>query len=65
LTGRPDAARREPILAMLQDRFAELRIERLAIDRIALFKQDHATARFRIIGHWPLLASAGRSGTSS
>jgi putative phosphonate metabolism protein len=65
LTGRLDAARREPILAMLQDRFAELRIERLAIDRIALFKQADATARFRVIGQWLLLASAGRSGTSS
>jgi putative phosphonate metabolism protein len=65
LTGRLDAARREPILAMLQDRFAELRIERLAIDRLALFKQDDAAARFRIIGHWPLVASAGHSGSSS
>jgi putative phosphonate metabolism protein len=65
LTGRLDATRREPILAMLRDRFAELGIERLAIDRIALFKQDTTAARFRIIGQWPLLASAGRSGTSS
>jgi putative phosphonate metabolism protein len=65
LTGRLDATPREPILAMLQDRFAELGIERLAIDRIALFKQDTTAARFRIIGQWPLLASAGRSGTSS
>ena len=58
-------ARREPILAMLRDRFAQLRIERLAIDRIALFKQDNEAARFRIIGQWLLPASAGRSGTSS
>jgi hypothetical protein len=65
LTGRLDAARREPILAMLRDRFAQLRIERLAIDRIALFKQDNEAARFRIIGQWLLPASAGRSGTSS
>lgn len=65
LTERLVAARREPILAMLQDRFAELGIERLAIDRIALFKQDNEAARFRIIGQWPLVASAGRSGTSS
>jgi putative phosphonate metabolism protein len=56
LTGRLDTARREPILAMLQDRFARLRIERLAIDRIALFKQDDTAARFRIIGQWPLRA---------
>jgi putative phosphonate metabolism protein len=65
LTGRLDTARREPILAMLRDRFAQLRIERLAIDRIALFKQDNEAARFRIIGQWLLPASAGRSATSS
>jgi putative phosphonate metabolism protein len=81
LTGRLDAGRREPILAMLQDRFASLGIaslgiaslgierlgiERLAIDRLALFRQNDSAARFRIIGQWPLLAaSTGRSGTSS
>jgi putative phosphonate metabolism protein len=57
LTGRLDTTRREPILAMLQDRFAALRLEQVTIDRIALFKQDNATSRFRIIGHWPLRAS--------
>ena len=65
LTGRLDAVRREPILAMLQDRFAELGIERLAIDGIALFRQDDSASRFRTIGQWSLLASTGRSGTSS
>jgi putative phosphonate metabolism protein len=54
LTGRLDATRREPILALLQDRFAKLRIERLAIDRIALFKQDDAASRFRIVAQWQL-----------
>jgi len=54
LTGRLDAARREPILAMLQDRFADLRIEHLAIDRIVLFKQDNDAVRFRTVGQWPL-----------
>jgi putative phosphonate metabolism protein len=56
LTGRLNATRREPILAMLQDRFAKLRIDRLAIDRIALFKQDDAASRFRIIAQWQLRA---------
>jgi putative phosphonate metabolism protein len=67
LTGRLDPARREPILAMLQERFARLGIARLAIDRLALFRQNDSAARFRIIGQWPLVAtaSAGRSGTSS
>ena len=55
LTGRLDAERRGPILQMLRTRFAALGIETLAIDRIALFKQDDAKARFRIIGEWALV----------
>ncbi len=54
LTGRLDAARREPLLAMLQRRFCEIGINQLAIDRIALFRQDDARSRFRIIADWPL-----------
>lgn len=54
LTGRLDAERRGPILEMLRARFATLQLDALAIDRIALFKQDDATARFRIIGEWAL-----------
>jgi putative phosphonate metabolism protein len=54
LTGRLDAERRGPILAMLRERFAGLKRNALAIDRIALFRQDDAKARFRIIGEWPL-----------
>jgi putative phosphonate metabolism protein len=54
LTGRLDAERRGPILEMLRARFAALKIEKLEIDRIALFRQDDATARFRIIGEWRL-----------
>jgi len=54
LTGRLDAERRGTILEMLRGRFARLRLETLAIDRIALFRQDDAKARFGIIGEWPL-----------
>ncbi|PIS99781.1 phosphonate metabolism protein [Bradyrhizobium nitroreducens] len=54
LTGRLDAERRGPIVEMLRARFAALRIGTLAIDRIALFRQDDARARFRIIGEWAL-----------
>ena len=54
LTGRLDADRRGPILAMLRARLAALGIETLAIDRIALFRQDDAKARFHIIGEWGL-----------
>jgi putative phosphonate metabolism protein len=54
LTGRLDSERRGPILEMLRARFAGLKLDTLAIDRIALFKQDDAKARFRIIGEWML-----------
>ena len=54
LTGRLTAERREPIIAMLRKRFAALGLDTLAIDRIALFRQDDAKARFRIIGEWSL-----------
>jgi hypothetical protein len=39
---------------MLRARFAELGLDTLEIDRITLFKQDDAKARFRIIGEWAL-----------
>jgi putative phosphonate metabolism protein len=57
LTGRLDAARREPILKMLQERFAVIRLERLAIDRIALFRQEDARSRFHILKDWTLRAA--------
>ena len=54
LTGRLDAERRGPIVETLRKQFAALRLETLAIDRIALFRQENAAARFHIIGEWPL-----------
>ncbi|MGX4801932.1 DUF1045 domain-containing protein [Bradyrhizobium guangdongense] len=54
LTGRLDAERHGPILEMLRRRFAALKLDTLEIDRITLFKQDEAKARFRIIGEWKL-----------
>ncbi|CUT12355.1 Protein RcsF [Bradyrhizobium sp.] len=54
LTGRLDAERRGPILEMLRARFAALGLETLVVDRIALFKQDDAGARFRIMDEWVL-----------
>ena len=53
LTGRLPAERRAPILPMLQQRFAALELATLAVDRIALFRQDSAKSRFRVIGCWP------------
>ena len=54
LTGRLDAERRGPILEMLRGRFATLKLDALAIDRIALFRQDDASSRFHIVAEWPL-----------
>ena len=57
LTTRLPAERRDGVMAMLRDRFAGIDQPTLEIDRIALFRQDDAASRFRIIGHWPLRAS--------
>jgi putative phosphonate metabolism protein len=54
LTGRLDAARREPLLAMLRQRFARLGLASLSIDRIALFRQDSADSRFHVLDQLPL-----------
>jgi putative phosphonate metabolism protein len=62
LTGRLDAARRAPVLAMLQGRFSDLGLAQLAIDRMALFRQDDTTSRFRVIAQWRL--SNAERGTS-
>jgi putative phosphonate metabolism protein len=59
LTGRLDAPQREAVRAMLQNRFAAIGLSQLAIDRIALFRQDDAAARFEIIAHWPLVPQDG------
>jgi len=57
LTGRLDETRREAVLAMLRERFGRLNLTELAIDRVALFKQTDAKARFEIIGDWQLRAA--------
>ncbi|MDA9401449.1 DUF1045 domain-containing protein [Bradyrhizobium sp. CCBAU 45389] len=54
LTGRLEVERRGPILQMLRERFAGLQLDALTVDRIALFRQDDARARFRSIGEWAL-----------
>lgn len=54
LTGRLDAERRRPIVEMLRGRFAALKLGALEIDRIALFRQGDATAKFRIVAEWAL-----------
>lgn len=57
LTGRLDETRHEAVLTVLRERFARLELAELAIDRIALFKQVDAKARFEIIGDWQLRAA--------
>jgi putative phosphonate metabolism protein len=59
LTGRLPAERRGGVVAMLRNRFAAIGLARIAIDRIALFRQDDAASRFGIIGHWPLCPASG------
>ena len=57
LTGRIESPKRECVVSMLRDRFSALALDQLAVDAIALFRQDHATSRFRIIDRWPLRAA--------
>jgi putative phosphonate metabolism protein len=54
LTGRVPAVRREQIVAMLRERFARLELRTLAVDRIAVFRQDDADSRFRVLAHFGL-----------
>jgi len=54
LTGRLGAERREPVLTMLRNRFSAIGLETLAIDSIAVFRQQNADSRFRIVKQWKL-----------
>jgi putative phosphonate metabolism protein len=54
LTGRVPAERRDHLVALLQTRFAVLHLRALAIDRIAVLRQDNAGSRFRVLKHFGL-----------
>jgi putative phosphonate metabolism protein len=54
LTGRLATPRRETVLEDLRKRFSALDLATLAIDRIALFRQNDAASRFAIIGQFAL-----------
>ncbi|WP_322514104.1 DUF1045 domain-containing protein [Rhodopseudomonas palustris] len=54
LTGSVDLARHDELLGLLRAQFDALRLETLAIDRIALCRQDSPTERFRSIGQFQL-----------
>ena len=60
LTGSVAAERREQLVTMLHACFAALDLRALAIDRIAVFRQDDAGSRFRGLAHFGL-RSAGNS----
>ena len=58
LTGRLAAERREPILTMLRNSFSAVGLKTLAIDTIAVFRQENADSRFRIVKDWQLRSNA-------
>jgi len=58
LTGRLNAEQREPILTMLRKSFSAIGLKTLAIDRIAVFRQENADSRFRVVKDWQLRTSA-------
>ncbi len=58
LTGRLAAERREPILTMLRNSFSAIGLKTLAIDRIAVFRQESSDSRFRIVKDWKLPSNA-------
>jgi putative phosphonate metabolism protein len=60
LTGRVAAERRDGLVALLRTRFAALDLRALAVDRIAVFRQDDAASRFRVLAHFGLQGSVPR-----
>jgi putative phosphonate metabolism protein len=58
LTGRLAEERRESILAILRQRFAAIELAALAIDGIAVFRQQDANSRFRIVRRFALTSEA-------
>lgn len=58
LTGRLDAERRSIVRDLLRRRFRECGVNRLVIDRVALFRQNEPERRFEVVGQWPLRRSA-------
>ena len=59
LTGRLSAERQAAILQLLRERFARTNLGTFSVDRIALFRQDEATSRFRIMAHHNLKGCRG------
>jgi putative phosphonate metabolism protein len=64
LTGPVEPGRQPALLQTLQDSFAQIGLETLAVDRVALFRQDAADRRFRNIAEWKL-GTLGAAGSNS
>src|ERR1700742_59880 len=58
LTGRLPAERHETILAILRQRFAALELSELAVDSIAVLRQQDAASRFRVVQRYALTSKA-------
>lgn len=54
LTGAVPAERRDNLIAMLEGYFSEQTHKPLAVDRIALCRQDDASSPFRMVSHYAL-----------
>jgi putative phosphonate metabolism protein len=61
LTGRLPAERNRTILTILQQRFAARKITTLAVDRIALCRQNDPASRFRMVGHYTLAQTSAHN----
>lgn len=59
LTGSLPSERRAPILNILRERFAALKMQAVSVGHLALLRQSDAVSGFRIISHWPLHPCAG------
>src|SRR5258708_7922392 len=62
LTGKAPAERRDQLMALLRRRFAALDLAALAIDRIAVFRQNDPASRFRALAHFALRGAGNIAG---
>lgn len=53
LTSSLDQPRRDAVTELLRSAFAALRLEKVAIDRFALVRQDNRSHRFRVVAAFP------------
>jgi hypothetical protein len=51
VAGSPEVESFRALLVLLRNRFSATDLKTLAIDRIALFGQDDANSRFKVLSH--------------